>query len=153
VFTVTQILLTAGVRYQRYPQWPNGNVFLTNANQLIGTYAHLAPFRGSIPDYRGWHRHHVVERDDLDRMKVQGLAPRYEDQLCVLLPERSHIGRIGSILPRMNNRKYEATREELREAYIAAYELMGNYCGGGEINIRRELLAIVDAEFQHLGIP
>ena len=57
------------------------------------------------------------------------------------------------ILRRENPTKYRATGQELRRAYAAAYSMMGDYCGGGEAKIRQELLAIVDAEFQKLGVP
>jgi hypothetical protein len=31
--------------------------------------------------------------------------------------------------------------------------MMGNYCGSSETKIRRELIGIVDATFQKLGVP
>ena len=79
-------------------------------------------------------------------------ATAYEDQLCVLLPERAHVGRVNSILRRENSTRYQATAQELRRAYAEAYSLIGDYCAGGEKGIKRELLAIVDAEFQKLGV-
>jgi len=83
---------------------------------------------------------------------VSGHAPAYSDQLCVLLPERAHIGRINSILRRENSTKYQATGNELRRAYADAYGKIGNYCGGGEAKIKEEPLAIVKADFQILGV-
>jgi hypothetical protein len=153
MFTVTEILLTAGVKFQVYPKWANGNVYMTDANQLIGTFKNLGQFRDSGISYKGWHCHHVAEVDDLQRLGVTISAPPYDDQLCVLLPERAHVGRINSILRRENPTKWQASGRELRRAYGEAYALMGDYCGGGEANIRQELLAIVNAEFQKLGVP
>ena len=153
MFNVTDVLLTAGVKFQVYPKWTAGNVYMTGANQLIGTFKNLGQFRDWDSSYKGWHRHHVVEDDDLQRLGVTISAPPYDDQLCVLLPERTHVGRINSILRRENPTKWQASGRELRRAYAEAYALTGNYCGGGEANIRRELLAIVNAEFQKLGVP
>ena len=62
------------------------------------------------------------------------------------------MGRINSILRRENPTRYQATGRELRRAYAEAYAVVGDYCGGGEANVRRELLAIVSAEFQKLGV-
>ncbi|MBN9562615.1 MAG: hypothetical protein J0H14_18090 [Alphaproteobacteria bacterium] len=153
MYTVVEILLIAGVKFRVNPGIPQGDVFLTDANQLIGTFENLDKFRTFEKEhYKGWHRHHVVEADDLDRLGVITSAPRYEDQLCVLLPEAAHARRINSILRRANPTKWQASRGELRRAYADAYAVMGDYCGGGEAQIRAELLAIVDAEFQKLGI-
>ena len=153
MFMVTDILLSAGVSFSVYTGWAAGNVYITSANQLIGTYKNLDAFRKLDTNYAGWQAHHVVEDDDLHRLGGSTHAPAYEDQLCVLIPERAHVGRINSILRRENPTKYRATGQELRRAYAAAYSMMGDYCGGGEAKIRQELLAVVDAEFQKLGVP
>jgi hypothetical protein len=153
LFSVTEVLLTAGVKFSVYAGCPAGSVYLTNANQLIGTYKNLEAFRTGDGAYAGWHVHHVVEDDDLQRLGVSTHAPAYPDQLCVLIPERAHVGRINSILRRENPTRYQATGQELRRAYAEAYRMIGDYCGGGEAKIRNELLAIVDAEFQKLGVP
>jgi hypothetical protein len=153
MFTVTDVLLTAGVKYSVYSGWPGGSIYITDANQLIGSYKDLEAFRASDNDYKGWHVHHVVEDDDLYRLGVSTYAPAYPNQLCVLIPERAHVGRINSILRRENPTKYQATGPELRLAYAEAYAMIGDYCGGGEANIRKELLRIVYAEFQKLGVP
>jgi hypothetical protein len=152
MYTTTEILLIAGIKYSVYPKWKAGNVYMTRALQLIGAYKDLEAYRAYDRDYAGWHAHHVVEFDDLDRLGVQNHAPAYNDQLCVLLPERAHIGRISGTLRRENPTRYQATAKELRAAYAKVYDLVGDYCGGGEAKIRGELMAIVKAEFQKLGI-
>ncbi len=153
MFTVSEVLLTAGVTFSAYPGWPAANVYLTENNQVIGSYRDLASFRAYETAYKGWHRHHIVEEDDLQRLGVANHAPAYEDQPCVLLPERAHVGRINSILRRANPTNIVPTGRQLRQAYADAYSLMGDYCGGGEVEIRKELLDIVNAQFQKLGIP
>jgi hypothetical protein len=153
MFTVTEVLLTAGVKFSVYTGCPAGNVYLTDANQLIGAYKNLEAFRGYDRAYGGWHVHHVVEDDDLQRLGVSGHAPPYPDQLCVLIPERAHVGRINRNLRRENPTRYQASGRELRRAYAEAYAMIGDYCEGGEASIRQELLAIVNAEFQKLGVP
>jgi len=152
MFTVTDVLLTAGVKFSVYAGWQPGNVYITEANQLIGSYRDLEAFRASDNNYSGWHVHHVVEDDDLHRLGVSTHAPAYPNQLCVLIPERAHVGRINSILRRENPTRYHATGPELRRAYAEAYAMIGDYCGGGEPSIRKELLSIVYAEFQKLGV-
>jgi hypothetical protein len=96
MFTVTEVLLTVGVKFHAYPKGPPA----TYTNQLIGTFKNLGQFREWDSNYKGWHRHHVVEVDDLQRLGVAINAPPYDDQLCVLLPERAHVGRINAILRR-----------------------------------------------------
>ena len=74
-------------------------VLLSPANQILGTYANLKRFQGSKGSpYRGWQAHHIVEKQDLDRLGIANRYPSPDDQICVLLPERAHIGRINSIL-------------------------------------------------------
>jgi hypothetical protein len=103
------VLLTAGVKFSVYAGWPPGNVYATDANQLIGAYRDLQAFRASDSNYSGWQVHHVVEDDDLHCLGVSTHAPAYPDQLCVLIPERAHVGRINSILRRENPTRYHAT--------------------------------------------
>jgi hypothetical protein len=153
MLTVTEILLIAGVKFQIFSEWPQNNVYLTQANQIMATYKNLGQFRDVKTSYKSWHCHHIVEVDDLLRLGVRDIAPPRDDQLCVLLPERAHVGRINSILRRENPTKWQASGRELRRAYAEAYALIGDYCGGGERQIRQELMAIVEAEFQQLGVP
>jgi hypothetical protein len=139
MFTVTEVLLTVGVKFPAYPKWAAGNVYITDANQL--TFKNLGQFRNGT----------AITRAGTDTMSSN--APPYDDQLCVLHPEGAHVGRINSILRRESPPKWHASGQELRRAYADAYALMGDYCGAGEAKIRRKLMAIVNAEFQKLGVP
>ena len=100
--TVSGLLLLAGVKHAsfRHPAVPG--VFVTAGNQLIGTYTDLNRFRLTDKDYRGWHAHHVVEFQDIARLGVTRPVLAYEQQLCVLVPERAHLGRVNSILNSRN---------------------------------------------------
>ena len=69
--------------------------------------------RYNTGEYRGWQAHHVVEKQDLGRLGVAHLFPPENDQLCVLLPERTHIGRINSVLRRQNPLGVQASAREL----------------------------------------
>jgi hypothetical protein len=148
----TQLLAAAGVRSRKFAEWPTGNILLTAANQLIGSYAELRRFQTSRPVYLGWQAHHIVETQDLERLGVASRFPGRDDQICVLLPERAHIGRINSILRNQNPSSMKVTASDLRRAYGDAYSMMGDYCGGGEAAIRRELMAIVEAVFRDAGL-
>lgn len=145
---VAQLLGLAGIRHETYSQAQPELVYLTLGNQLIGTYKSLRKFCSACSDYHGWQAHHVVETQDLDRLNIASAAPARDAQLCVLLPERAHIGRINSVLRRQAPIGSMATPRELVAAYKEAYALMGDYCGGGELLIQRELVGIVRATFR-----
>lgn len=151
---VQQLLSKAGIRFQKFPYGPAGGVFLTAGNQLIGSYADLKRFQAGNRDYAKWHAHHVLEFQDLERTGARVAVPR-DQQLCVLLPEAAHSGRINGVLRRLNPSGTEATEADLKRAYAEAYALVGNYCGGGEAAIRQELLAIVNATIRlaNLAVP
>jgi hypothetical protein len=155
--SAAEVLRAAKIRHQPFAMRRNGGlvarppgVVLTAANQLLGSYADIKRFQRSAVtgDYRSWQAHHVVEEQDLGRLDVSHLFPDRDGQLCVLLPERAHIGRINSILRHQNATGAQVTAAELRNAYRLAYSMIGNYCGGGEMAIRTELTAIVDAVFR-----
>ena len=152
MYTVSEILLIANVKYAVHPRCAKKDIYQTDANQLIGTYKNLKAYCRTDRNYTGWDVHHVVEDADLDRLGVRNHAPVYNDQLCVLLPKQAHATRINSILRTQNPTKDQATARALRAAYAEAYELMGDYCGGGERKIRWELMAIINAEFQKFGV-
>jgi hypothetical protein len=152
MITVSELLSVSGVRHERYAKWPRGDVYLTAANQLIGAYAGLKSFQSSDRNYLQWQAHHIVEYQDLVRLDVAQTFPPRERQICVLIPERAHIGRVNSILRMENPTNLHASVAQLRQAYRAAYSLIGDYCGGGEIPVRRELMAIVDAIFDKMEI-
>jgi hypothetical protein len=83
----------------------------------------------------------VVEYQDLERLGVAVKFPDYKEQLTVLLPEVAHIQRINSILRNQAPMRAVLKASDLLSAYVSAYSLMGDYCGGGEQKIRAELMA------------
>ena len=107
MLTVSELLDRAGIKYEPYAPAKVLPVYLTLGNQLIGTYAVLESYRtlDGTPKgnhwHQGWQAHHVVEKQDLARLQVEHLAASSDDQLCVLLPERAHIGRINSRLRKL----------------------------------------------------
>jgi hypothetical protein len=150
---VDQILISAGVNAKRYGE--AHGIMLSYAGQLFGTFDDLKRFQRSSAgtSYFGWPAHHVVEKQDLDRLGVADRFANERGQLCVLLPERAHIGRINSILRNQAPMDLlNVNAAELRAAYSLAYSMIGNYCGGSEVIIRRELMAIVAAIFKQAGL-
>jgi hypothetical protein len=119
----------------------------------MGAYRDLKKFQSVDEHYFGWHAHHIVEYQDFERLGIGGPLPSRDEQLCVLLPERAHIGRINSVLNSQNPHGVLVTSKDLRAAYRAAYDLVGNYCGSSEEQIKRELLAVVGATFKMVGLP
>jgi hypothetical protein len=159
---VREILASARVGFKQYTD-PGGHlrsagVYITSASQLVGTYCNLGRFQKSQNAYFGWHKHHIVEIQDLDRLGISGLFPPESDQICVLLPEKAHVGRINSLLRRENPKGLHhplgvvAIAREFLRGYEAAYEFVGDYCGGGERLIRLELISIVGAILKKGGI-
>lgn len=147
--SVEEILKKAGIEYA--PHKVPG-VYLTLGNQLVGTFDNIKAFQQKDKNYHGWHAHHIVECDDLNRLGITQDSPPRGEQICVLIPERAHIGRINSILRKENPARYNATALELLQAYREAYDLMGDYCGGGERLIKRELVNIVSATFRSFNL-
>jgi len=149
---VETILHDSRVRYQEYRCNSPLPIWLTAGNQLMSSYAALARFATVDRHYRGWHAHHVVEAQDLERLGIAARFPAYEEQVTVLLPQAAHIQRVNSVL-RNQAPKYAAMgTPDLLAAYAAAYGLMGNYCGGGEQRIRAELMATARAILRHGGL-
>lgn len=125
-------------------------IWLTRANQLISTYDSLTRFAEGDDCYRGWHAHHIVERQDLARIGALANYPIYEKQVCVLLPRSGHEKRLNSILA--HHRQFIAhSPSDLLPAYYEAYELIGDYCEGGEDTIKAELISIVKALLARAG--
>lgn len=150
MYTVPQILTAARIKHEIHGKRPGTGVFLTGANQLIGTYADLTRFRTSGSEYLGWEAHHIVETKDLDRLGVQDRFPSREQQICVLIPGAAHRKRVNSVFRSQNN--LQAAVSDLKHAYRDAYWLIGDYCGGGEKQIREELMNVVLAVFQSAGL-
>jgi hypothetical protein len=152
MFSSRAILSAAGITFSPFEKF--SEIFCSRGNQLFGPYATLSSFRISyrsgpgLPPYSGWEVHHVVEDQDLTRLGIAPQFPPYQQQLCVILPRAAHVDRINNILRNRNPSRYSASASELLAAYNEAYELVGNYSGGGEALIRRELLDIVRAVFR-----
>lgn len=152
MYTIPQILMSAGVKYEDHPKRPGRGVFLTAANQLMGTYADLRRCQTSSSDYFGWDAHHIVERQDLERLGIQHKFPPYEWQICVLLPKGAHVKRLNSVFRHQNPSNWKATVGDLKRAYRDAYWLIGDYSGGGERGIRDELVKVILAMFRSAGL-
>jgi hypothetical protein len=154
MFTVNQVLLTAGVRFKPYPGWTPGTVFQTaRGGQIIGSFVELNKFRAKNNGFAGWHRHHIVEKDTLNALGLNLLAPHPDDQPCVFLPSAAHARRINSILQSNSPSAFGLLGQDLRDAYSDAYDLMGDYTGKAPGIVKRELMSIVNAEFQLFGVP
>jgi hypothetical protein len=149
---VESILQVSRVRYREYRCNSPSPIWLTSANQLMASYSALTRFATVDKNYRGWHAHHVVEVQDLERLGVAGKFPPYQEQLTVLLPQAAHIKRVNSVLRNQAPMHAVMATSDLLTAYASAYSLMGNYSGGGEQKIRAELLAIATAIFHRAGL-
>src|SRR5262245_46122296 len=121
MIAAVEILRASSVRFEPYKTW--SGVFLTRGNQLIGSFKALKRFQELNRDYAHWQAHHILESVDLERLGVANKFPSREEQICVLIPERAHIGRINSILRHENPLRLSANAKELRVAYSRAYEL------------------------------
>ena len=150
--TVEAILKRAALKYEHYEQAGQLPVYLSRGLQLFGGYKTLGQFRSSDKHYHGWQAHHVFETQDLGRMHISQLAPGVDDQLCVLLPERAHIGRINSVLRRQAPLGCVMSPRDLLRAYEDAYELVDDYCGSGALTVKRELVAVVQATLKCYGL-
>lgn len=142
------LLDSAGVIRERFGPASPWLVHVTAGNQLMGTHRDLTAFAKRSPDYRSWQSHHIVECHDLVRLNIATQSPERDDQLCVLLPAEAHLGRINSILRNQAPIGGVLSVQALLAAYSDAYATVGDYCGGGERKIRRELLDIVRATFR-----
>jgi hypothetical protein len=149
---VERILKDSRVRYREYRCNSPRPIWLTSGNQLLSSYAALSRFATVDPHYRGWHAHHVVEAQDLERLGIAARFPRYEEQLTVLLPQAAHTRRVNSVLRNQAPQHAVMPAADLLAAYAAAYALMGNYCGGGEQRIRAELMAMARAIVKYAGL-
>ena len=150
--SATALLQRAGLAWEPFTLSPGHEVLLTEGHQLMAPYGALKAAQAGSPPYRGWHAHHVVEYQDLQRLAVASLFPTYEEQLCVLLPERAHVGRINSVLRRLAPIGTSLSAKEYVAAYATAYATVGDYCGGAPGAVKRELMAIVKATFRTAGI-
>ena len=149
---VKKILEEARVHHERYKCNSPMPIWLTAANQIVASYDTLTRFAQADKRYRGWHAHHVVEYQDLERLGVATNFPHYKEHLSVLLPQAAHIQRINSVLRNQAPMHAVLKVPELLSAYESAYSLMGDYCGGGAQNIKAELIAIAKATLHQAGL-
>jgi hypothetical protein len=149
--SLTELLRIAHVSHALFSTSAGAQVFITAGNQLVGTYNDLKKFRASRPEYRGWDVHHIFEDQDLHRLGVDKRFPPYELQACVLIPKAAHTKRINSTLRIQNPTNLGAVAGDMSRAYRDAYELIGDYSGGGDKLIQDELTRIVGAVLQLAG--
>jgi hypothetical protein len=149
---VESILKASRVPYLEYRCNSPLTIWLTSGNQLMSSHKGLSRFATVDPHYRGWHAHHVVEAQDLERLGVGAKFPAYEEQLTVLLPHAAHIRRVNSVLRNQAPKYAVMPIADLLAAYAGAYALMGNYCGGGEQRIQGELMAVARAILRWAGL-
>lgn len=146
------ILDAAGVKHATF--WASGelSVYVSDANQLFAEKRVFdsRQFRKNEA-YAAWEAHHVVEAQDLQRLGVAFKLPRYDEQTCVLLPAGGHRGRINARLRALLPIGASIDESAVIEAYGDAYEMLGDYCGGGEGGITQELMAIVRATLRQSG--
>src|SRR5262245_43430578 len=145
--TVHRVVNAMTSSWQRYSNWQHNGIILTPAHQLIGTYHDLNTGRPSDGSYKGWQAHHVLEARELVRLGITDQFPAYPLQPCVLLPKEAH-ERINSVLQRSAPAGMILKPNDLVDAYADAYQLVGDYCGGGEHAIRDELIKIVRVELE-----
>lgn len=150
--SIRELLDLAGIAHTRFEVAKGHPVILTECHQLVAEYRKLKSAQATSPPYKGWHAHHVVEYQDLRRLGVAGLFPPYEEQLCVLLPEGAHMGRITSDLRRELPRSFGHGKRDYLRAYKEAYDNVGDYTGARAGGVKRELLAIVKATFRAAGL-
>jgi hypothetical protein len=148
--SIDGLLRNANVKFVAWPT--DRKIFLTDANQLIGRYCDFREFRQQNRDYRGWHAHHILEKKDIERLGLRAAFPKYDDQLCVLLPPAAHARRINSIYPRLSPRDTKILVSEIRKDYRATYQMVGDYCGSSEKKISDELMRILDATLALAGL-
>jgi hypothetical protein len=149
---VESILKESRVRYREYRCNSPYPIWLTPANQLMASCTALTRFALISRHYTGWHAHHVVDAQDLERLGVVDRFPRYEEQLTVLLPQAAHTVLLNSVRRNQAPMNPLMTMGDLLIMYAPAYALMDNYSGGGEQNIRAELMAIARAILRRAGL-
>src|SRR5580704_9911753 len=79
---VREILVSAKVLFHPHKvsssKSQRGGVYITAANQLVGTYDNLKSFQRLSKEYSGWEAHHVVEKDDLHLNTGTGSQGTYQ---------------------------------------------------------------------------
>jgi hypothetical protein len=129
----------SGLSVSVFWQAGENKVYLTQANQLIGSHRSLIAFRAAHKkEYARWHSHHIIEEVHLKNLGIRSSFPGRDDLPCVLLPRKGHSGRLRTILGQADTLKL--SKAELYEYYEEAYDLLGDYSGANGVD---ELLTIV----------
>src|SRR5688500_9517090 len=128
MITVSQVVSSSTIRYERFTKWQHNGVIITPANQLIASYRDLNTGRPGDGSYAGWQAHHVLEHNHLSLLNVDERFPIYPLQTCVLIPKEAH-ERINSVFRRSVPEGMLLRPADLLDAYADAYQLIGDYSG------------------------
>jgi hypothetical protein len=129
MLTVDAILAASGLLRSCERKWTIGNhtVYLSPANQLLGSYLSLERYRSHESGHyvsRGrapaWEAHHIVEDRELDYLGVRAKFPVREQCLCVLIPKPAHI-RINTVFEAHTRRFRDVTG--ILEGYRLAHSV------------------------------
>ena len=150
---VDSILQNSGVQYELAEgSTPGSRIYLSQGNQLLGTYRSLKSFRannyeayGEGETQRTWEAHHIFEDRELDYLGVRKMFPNKENCLCVLIPADAH-KRLNSIFA-SHTRRFTSI-SEIINGYRLAHSILGNYSGASPGVISGELDKIVRAAFR-----
>ena len=162
MITVEQVLHLSAVPHENAPRsGPTRgarytDVYLSEANQLLGTYRALRRYRDDHYEFYGanrsqktWEAHHVLEDRSLDYLQIRSKFPDKEKGLCVLIPVAAH-HRINSIFIE-HTRQFSDVRHVL-EGYRLAHSVLGNYSGARPGAVALELDKLLRAAFRCAGL-
>ncbi|HEY3518440.1 MAG TPA: hypothetical protein VGL98_15430 [Gammaproteobacteria bacterium] len=158
MLTVDAILTAAGLLHASEKKWAAGNhvVYLSPANQLLGSYSALERYRSHESRHYGsrgrepaWEAHHIFETRELDYLGVQAKFPDRAQCLCVLIPKPAHI-RINTVFAG-HTRQFKDIQGIL-QGYRLAHSILGNYSGAPPGAVATELDQIIRAAFRSAGL-
>jgi hypothetical protein len=160
MITVDRIVRDAGILDQREktPFWELGpqHVFVSKANQLLGTYDALTRFRshnykhyGATDDRRSWEAHHIFEDRELDYLAVREKFPPKNECLCVLIPRAAH-QRINTIFEAHTRRFHDI--QGILQGYRLAHSTLGDYSGSSAGSVAGELDKVIRTAFRLAGL-
>jgi hypothetical protein len=158
MLTVDAILAVSGLLRSCERTWSAGNhaVYLSSANQLLGSYSALERYRSLESRHYGrrgrepaWEAHHIFEDRELDYLGVRAKFPVREHCLCVLIPKPAHI-RINTVFV-AHTRRFQDINGIL-QGYRLAHSILGNYSGAPPGAVAAELDQIIRAAFRSAGL-
>lgn len=130
--------------------WTGGKytVYISDAGQLFATKICFDNSKFKKDNgYSGWHANHVIDNNHIKLLGWSHKFPPYEEQVCVLLPMEAHAKRFNSVVQSHGagglGVDLAISPEDVLLGYNEAYDLIGNYCGGGAARCKREMLAVV----------